>query len=238
MKNNKQVLAGVIFLVLLGAGFLVWLFLDPFHKITGPKIAVVPTPIESRMKLAVTKYPQLNLNFKGDEYRLSLSLTKIPAPIKKVEYDFIYLAHDKQGQEFEKGQYDSFSVDNSSVSRDILLGTSSCTTGTCRYRYDRNVSQGRITLTLRGKTGSLQMEAPFWFIRAGKSQKISGHQVQNMGNNICVFYKSLRPIGGKEASYLFSCLPGGRLLAKGASVFVKNNWQPQAMATSKGRVSW
>jgi len=213
MKNNKQLLVGAIFLGLLVAGFFAWLFWDPFHKVSGPKVVAIPSPVQSEMKLAANEYPQLGLSFRGDEYHLRLTLAEIPSAIDKVEYDFTYLAHDNQGREFEKGQYDSFDISSPKVTSDILLGTSSCTTGTCRYRYDKNVSEGKVSLTLiNKKRQSLQLESPFWFVRPGKTVKISGHQARNKGTSICLVYKGLQA-NGKSVLHV-SCLPGGILSAK------------------------
>ena len=235
--KNKFILAGIPALIFI-VGFMVWLWWDPFHRVKGPAVTPIPTPVAQQLKVAPKNYPQLLLSFKGDEHRLTLRLEKIPAVIKKGEYDFTYLAHDSQGQEFEKGQYDNFDISGATLEREILLGTSSCTTGTCRYRYDKNVSGGKISFTFSDTKGNiLPLTAPFWFVRPGKTITVAGHQVVNKGRNICLFYQDLRPSDGHKI-YRFSCLPGGQLLVPQAQHLVNSQWQPFKTPLAKGIVSW
>jgi hypothetical protein len=56
--------------------------------------------------------------------------------------------------EIEKGLGDTLKVEGTSLSRDLLLGTESCTSG-CKYKYDEGITGGTLNITLVTKDGQV-----------------------------------------------------------------------------------
>ncbi len=239
MQNKKYLypLLAIFFFFLLG--FAGWLWWDPFHQVKQAKITPIPSAAPA-FTLAKEKYPRWQLDFLGDEHHLRLQLNEIPAIIKSGEYDFTYFSHNSAGEEFEKGLYDSFTVTGGEVEKTILLGTSSCTTGTCRYHYDQNVSRGEINFTFfDDRHRALTIKRAFWFLHPGAKIKIKDRLLKNSGRAVCLLEQMLRPPVGKENVLRFSCLPGGQLLSKNSFLWQDGHWQkPSQGRLTRGILGW
>jgi len=114
--------------------------------------APTATPAAVVFELKDEEMPYISLTPRADGRELKLKISNIPDFVSDMEYELLYTASDN-GLEVEKGVGDSLKIESTSIERDILLGTSSCTT-TCKYKYDDGVTGGNVTLTLITKDGS------------------------------------------------------------------------------------
>lgn len=113
---------------------------------TVTKDKTVPTPASSLLELKLEERPLISLIPRSDGHQLTLKIDNIPNIINQIEYELIYTASDID-MEIEKGLGDTIKLTgDKSLSRDLLLGTSSCTNG-CKYKYDTGVNSGILTLT-------------------------------------------------------------------------------------------
>ena len=113
---------------------------------TPPVTKVAPTPPTSAFEFKSDEKPLTSLTPRSDGHQLTLKIDKIPSSISQIEYELIYTASDN-GMDIEKGLGDTIKLNGeSTISRDLLLGTASCTNG-CKYKYDNGVSYGTVTLT-------------------------------------------------------------------------------------------
>lgn len=115
-----------------------------------------PQPTKSPQE-SIAQRPYVSLVPSSDGHRLTLKMTRIPGSVKSFEYELIYFA-DFEGNKIERG-VDSGGrpVDLSGkteYSKEFLLGSESCTTGRCKYRYDEGVSEGMLTLKFIGDNGT------------------------------------------------------------------------------------
>jgi len=119
------------------------------------------TPTTTEMtELVLTEKPYISLIPRQDGHELKLKVTKIPSIIKQIDYELVYTAK-SEGSEIEKGVGDTVKNVSSSIEKDLLLGTASCTNG-CKYKYDDGVTGGTVTLTLiTADNQSATIEAPF-----------------------------------------------------------------------------
>lgn len=119
-----------------------------------------PTPISKLVELTPEEKPYISLIPREDGHSLKLKITKIPSFVTQIEYELVYTAIDN-GLEIEKGAGDTIKVDSTTLERDILLGTASCTNG-CKYKYDEGVTGGMVSLTLDSENGQVStIESPF-----------------------------------------------------------------------------
>jgi hypothetical protein len=129
----------------------------------GPKKAAVvapsPTPTPRLVELPLESRPYVSLIPRADGHQLKLKISQI-TNVKEIEYELIYLAAD-EGNEIEKGVGNSLIITGSSIERDLLLGTESCTNG-CKYKYDANVHGGTLKLTFTTNQNQVATyETPF-----------------------------------------------------------------------------
>lgn len=178
----------------------------------GQKSTPIPTPTPAPriFELNQNDRPVISLIPRTDGHELELSLKNIPSSIQRIEYELLYTAVDN-GMEIEKGVGDTIKDIGNSISRKLLLGTSSCTNG-CKYKYDTGVTGGTLSLTLINQSGQAAMfETPF-VIRTGaqikkESNQITldtenySHSVSNPKNNS--FYILIKNFGGQESYSLF-----------------------------------
>jgi len=128
-------------------------------KSTNNKIT--PSPIPQKLELSDKEKPIISLSPSADGHELKLIIDNIPQSIDNFEYDLIYSAID-EGLEMEKGAGDTIQVTSRKFEKDILLGTSSCTTGVCKYKYDQGIVGGTLSLTFLTATNqSLRYESSF-----------------------------------------------------------------------------
>ncbi len=158
MAKNKTdntklalIIGGILLIVIL-----VFWFLGGFNKRNQGKPALPqPTP-RPEYQIQDEEKPVIKLIPRQDGHELKLVVEKIPSGLTEVEYELIYLAESEAG-EFERGAGDliSLSGGEKSFERDILLGTASCTTGTCKYKYDEGVTGGTLTLRFTREDGQV-----------------------------------------------------------------------------------
>ncbi|MFA6602873.1 MAG: hypothetical protein WCT01_03655 [Candidatus Shapirobacteria bacterium] len=134
-----------------------------FLTACGPKKTAItppsPTPTPRLVELPLESRPYVSLIPRADGHQLKLKITQI-SNLKEIEYELLYLAAD-EGNEIEKGVGDSLKITGSSIERDLLLGTESCTNG-CKYKYDANVHGGTLKLTFTTSQNQVATyETPF-----------------------------------------------------------------------------
>lgn len=132
----------------------------------GSKTATLPpspTPAVAKIvDLPQSERPLISLSPRADGHLLYLQISKIPASISSIEYELIYTATDGS-MEIEKGLGDTIKdiPTNRVLSRDLLLGTESCTNG-CKYKYDDGVKSGTLSLNFIDSQGQMStFETPF-----------------------------------------------------------------------------
>ncbi|HOZ80627.1 MAG TPA: hypothetical protein PK370_00205 [Candidatus Woesebacteria bacterium] len=147
-------------------------FLSSCGKKTAP--APSPTPAPRAFTLENQEIPYVKLTPSLDGHWLYLEFKNLSKNFSKIDYELIYSAIDN-GNEIEKGLAGTIEQSelNSSVKKDLLLGTQSCTNG-CKYKYDSGVVGGVITLTIANKSSQVAtVEYPF-VLQTGSKIKQSG----------------------------------------------------------------
>jgi len=99
----------------------------------------------TELKLSDSEKPYISLIPRDDGHQLTLKIDGIPTSITQIDYELLYTATDS-GLEIEKGVGDTIKEISKTISRDLLLGTASCTNG-CKYSYDKGVIGGTLSLT-------------------------------------------------------------------------------------------
>lgn len=129
-------------------------------KKTPPQTNTPQSQVQRTFELSEELTPKINLTPRADGKEIKLSISEIDSSISKIEYELIYVAT-SEGMEVEKGLGDIITVEGNKVERDLLLGTASCTTGTCKYKYDEGVNGGTLTLILindQGQSATINKE--------------------------------------------------------------------------------
>jgi len=130
----------------------------------------IPTVIPRSFELQEADKPEISLTPREDGHMIYLKISKIPTFVTNLEYELIYKAVEDK-LEIEKGVGDTIKVDKDSITRDLLLGTESCTSG-CKYKYDEGITGGSINLTLITKDGqSATIEKTFILTKDKKTKK-------------------------------------------------------------------
>lgn len=135
---------------------------------TAPTL--VPTkPVEETIK----ERPYVSLNVSSDSHWLTIEIKNIRKEITALEYELTYFA-DFERNRLERGVSTGGKPIELSgqieFSKKLLLGSASCTTGTCKYKYDENVNEGMLALTLITSSGKEKYESAFR-IQKGKEAK-------------------------------------------------------------------
>lgn len=130
-----------------------------------PPTPVPPKPIEETIK----ERPFVSLTPTSDGHRVMLKIENVPAGVDSVEYEVVYLA-DVEGSKIERGVRGAIKLSDFGKSKEILFGSASCTTGTCKYKYDENVTEGTLSVTLIKKDGKSKYDSVFR-IQRGKEGK-------------------------------------------------------------------
>ncbi len=121
---------------------------------------VLPTPTPKMVEIELDQKPYISLTPRADGHEIKLKIVNIPDNITQIEYELIYLAVDGN-LELEKGAGDTVKVEGSSLEKDILLGTASCTNG-CKYKYDEGITGGTLSLIFINHSGQMTAhETPF-----------------------------------------------------------------------------
>lgn len=121
----------------------------------GPKKPAVntpvaePTPMPTKpIEQSIKERPYVSLLPTQDRHWVTLEIKNIPKATKGINYDLIYLA-DFEGSKIERGiSTGGVPVElngSSDYSKKVLFGSASCTTGTCKYKYDENVTEGSLS---------------------------------------------------------------------------------------------
>ncbi len=111
----------------------------------------IPTkPIEQSIK----ERPYVSLLPTADRHWVTMEIKRIPQGTKGVDYDLTYFA-DFEGSKIERGvSTGGVPVDLNGAteySKKVLFGSASCTTGTCKYKYDENVTEGILSIKFVGR---------------------------------------------------------------------------------------
>lgn len=123
------------------------LLLSACTKKSSTSQNITPTSsVSKEIQLSDNEKPTVSLIPRADGHELKLKLKNIPNKFTNIDYELIYTASD-QGLEIEKGVSGTIKDSGSTIERDLLLGTSSCTNG-CKYKYDEGVNGGVLTVTL------------------------------------------------------------------------------------------
>lgn len=140
------------------------------------KTAVItPTPTPRMVELAPEDRPSVTLSPRSDGHELHLKLGSVSPKITKIEYELTYTAVDG-AMEIEKGAsgiIESSELINGTITRNILLGTESCTNG-CKYKYDTGVTHGNLTLLITSDGQLSTFETPFILRSAADIKKGGG----------------------------------------------------------------
>lgn len=123
----------------------------------GGAPTVKPTPFPTKpVEQTIKERPYVSLLPSSDGHWLTLELKNIVKGTKSLEYDLIYMA-DVEGNRLERGvSTGGVPIDLSGqteYSKKNLLGSASCTTGVCKYKYDENVTEGTLSMTLTSPNG-------------------------------------------------------------------------------------
>lgn len=137
---------------------------------TATPTSIPPTPILSKpIEETIKERPFVSLTPTGDGHRVMLKIENVPAGVDSAEYEIVYLA-DVEGNKMERGVRGTIKLSDLGKSKEILFGSASCTTGTCKYKYDENVTEGTLLVTLIKKDGKSKYDSVFR-IQRGKEGK-------------------------------------------------------------------
>ncbi|MBU2592552.1 MAG: hypothetical protein ABH867_03990 [Patescibacteria group bacterium] len=149
-KGKKLILIiaiGLIFLII----FFTWFFGWGTKREGDPenKLVLTPTPTVAKIEITKEEEPEIELAINSDRSGAALIITEISDKFDQLEYELIYLA-ESDDLEIERGVAGGPLKIGSSrkIREDLLFGTESCTTGTCRRKIDKNVSGGTLVVNL------------------------------------------------------------------------------------------
>lgn len=113
-----------------------------------------PTPIPTKpIEQSIKERPYVSLLPTADRHWVTMEIKKIPQGTKGIDYDLTYFA-DFEGSKIERGvSTGGVPVDLNGAteySKKVLFGSASCTTGTCKYKYDENVTEGALSIKFVG----------------------------------------------------------------------------------------
>ncbi len=158
MKNKTAIyfIIGALVLIIIT----IVMVLTGKNKKTSVNNTTQNTKTEIELVLTDDQKPYISLTPQADGHRLNLKISNIPESIKEIEYDLIYTAKD-ENIEIEKGVGGTAKIEGTSIDRELLLGTESCTSG-CKYKYDEGITGGTLSLSFITADGqSASYEAPF-----------------------------------------------------------------------------
>jgi len=156
-KNSIYLIIGAVVLIIIT---IIMIIVGKNKKNTSNIPVESNTKTTKELVLTDEEKPYISLVPQADGHRLNLKISGIPNNITEIEYDLIYTAKDEK-IEIEKGVGGTIKIEGSSIERELLLGTESCTNG-CKYKYDEGITGGTLSLsfvTTDGQTASY--EAPF-----------------------------------------------------------------------------
>ena len=133
-----------------------------------------PTPLPTKpLEQTVKEGPFITLLPSADTHWLTLEIKNIAQKISSLEYDLTYFA-EVEGNQVERGVGTAGRPEEiknqTEFSKKILLGSASCTTGTCKYKYDEGVKEGTLSVSLNNTAGKDKYESAFR-LQKGKEAK-------------------------------------------------------------------
>ncbi len=152
-----------------------------------------PTPFPTKpVEQTIKERPFVSLLPSSDNHWLTLEVKNIIKGTSGLEYDLIYFA-EVEGNRIERGISTAGKAvelnNQSEFSKKVLLGSASCTTGTCKYKYDEGVNEGTLTLTLNSGGRKEKYETVFR-IQKGKE----GKEGLTTGDGVFSFVSSALPV--------------------------------------------
>lgn len=112
------------------------------------------------METTILERPFVTVVPTADGHWVDLTVTNIKPATKSVDYELIYFAGDI-GNKIERGVAGSVELKGEkTISRKILFGSESCTVK-CKYKFDENISEGSLTIKLKGDFGTEKYESAF-----------------------------------------------------------------------------
>lgn len=186
---------------------------------------IEPTPTPKLLELEAKDKPYISLTPRQDGHELKLKIINIPDFVEQIEYELIYLAVDED-IEMEKGVGDTIKVTSSTIERDLLLGTASCTNG-CKYKYDTGVTGGTLSLSLITSNNQVAtFETPFTLTAASDLKTLSVEDFSvSATTKTKDFFVVLRNYGTKDkstVSSIYSIFSSGSGSGKISSVSPQN----------------
>ena len=130
-----------------------------------PPNQTAPTPVPTRpVEETIKERPYVSLNVSSDNHWITLEVKNIRKEITSLEYELTYFS-DFEGNRIERGVSTGGKpvelTNQTEFFKKLLLGSASCTTGTCKYKYDEGVNEGILVLTLIGDNGKEKYESAF-----------------------------------------------------------------------------
>lgn len=125
-----------------------------------PEPTVAPErPIEE----SIGDRPYVSLVPTSDGHWVNLEIKRFAQDASNFEYDLIYFA-DFEGTKIERGITTGgvpVELTGTDFFKKILFGSASCTTGVCKYKYDENVTEGSLVLTIKSTRGTDRYESVY-----------------------------------------------------------------------------
>ncbi len=120
-----------------------------------------PTPEPTKpLETTILERPFATVVPTADGHWVDLTVTNIKPTTKSIDYELIYFAGDI-GNKIERGVAGSVELKGEkTISRKILFGSESCTVK-CKYKFDENISEGTLTLKLKGDSGTEKYDSVF-----------------------------------------------------------------------------
>lgn len=151
-----------------------------------------PTPFPTKpIEQSILTRPFVSLVTTTDGHWITLSVKNLPSGTTGIDYELLYMA-DVEGSKIERGiSTGGKPVDlkgAAEFSKKELLGSASCTTGTCKYKYDEGVNEGTLTLKVVGASGTDTYTSVFR-IQKGSEAK----EAFTAGDGVFSFVSSLLP---------------------------------------------
>ncbi|MGB9706627.1 MAG: hypothetical protein ACPLXP_00935 [Microgenomates group bacterium] len=149
MKKNLAI-ALIVLVCLLVGGILAAIVLKGQKSSSSTKLT--PTPAQITQELSSEELPVVRLIPRADKRELTLEIKNIKNA-NSIEYELTYLS-----KGLSRGVVGTIKLNGeTSITRKILLGT--CSRNVCKY--DEGVTDGKLTLRLRGPEGVIKAIADF-----------------------------------------------------------------------------
>lgn len=147
MRRNQIILAIVVIVLILGGGFLLWR-----SRITKAPLST-PEPEGILIETSLEERPYITLIPSDDGHWLTVDISRIKEA-ETLEYELLYNTITGATQ----GSINTVKLEGkSSYSKKILLGSES----RGHYKYDEGVTQGSLTVRLRGGNGTRKFVTDF-----------------------------------------------------------------------------